>query len=182
MWRWARIAGLAGAWLAWSDAWSGRPWGLALLGIAVAMIAFRSWRHVERRRRARAVDGLRQLTPSAFEEEVARWLRREGYHVETRGGTGDGGIDLVARRGSDVLSVQCKRYAEHAAVSAAQVRDLYGAAMAERSTAALLVTTGRVSRAARTWCEQLPEGLAVTLVDLAGIGDVAVGRRELAGS
>ena len=56
-------------------------------------------RAVERR----TVDGLRKLHPGEFEAEVGRWLRRDGGASNTRGGTGDGGIDIVAaqaRRGA----------------------------------------------------------------------------------
>ena len=108
-----------------------------------------------------------------------RWLRRDGWHVEHRGGTGDGGIDILARRRKETLAVQCKRYAESAAVSAAQVRDLYGAAVATGATAAVLITTGRVSGPAVAWAETLPPGPALTFHDLNCLGNLAAGNTRL---
>lgn len=78
-----------------------------------------------------------------------------------------------------MLVVQCKRYAETAAVSAAQVRDLYGAAVASGSTRAALMTTGRVSRAAAAWCQSLPAGTRLELFDAEAVGQFAAGQRRL---
>lgn len=160
---------------------AGEPsWYLAAVVLLVCgFLTVKAVRFVRKRAGRRSVNGLRLLPPAEFEAEVARWLRRDGWHVEQRGGTGDGGIDLVARRGSEALAVQCKRYAESAAVSAAQVRDLYGAAIANRSTRALLVTTGRVSNAARSWCDALPDGTPVHIFDAEDLAAVAAGRSAL---
>jgi len=158
-----RLAGFAGL-------------GLAAIGAIVALLRARNRREARKR-----LEGLRALPPAAFEEEVARWLRRCGWQVEHVGGTGDGGIDLLATRGKEVLAVQCKRYAEHAAVSAAQVRDLYGAAVAAGATSAALVTTGRVSSAARAWAEALPDGLEVAIHDAACVARLAQGHGRIAG-
>lgn len=159
---------------------AGYRWaGAAGIG-AVLLLALLRVRSVLRRRsQRRSVEGLRRLPPHDFEQEVGRWLKREGWRVEQRGGTGDGGIDLLATRGRETLAVQCKRYAESATVTAAQVRDLYGAAIASGSTRAALVTTGRISRAAVAWCEELPAGLRMHLVDSEAVGRFATGQWRL---
>lgn len=110
-----------------------------------------------RRRRLKTIEGLAELHPTGFERTVGGWLARSGWLVEHRGGTGDGGIDLVAFRDGRVLAVQCKRYRPDRAVAAAHVRDLYGAAMAFGATTAFLVTTGRVSGPAQKWIDELPQ-------------------------
>lgn len=156
-----------------------RWFGVAIVALAVIVAAFKLRRGVRRRRARRTLAGLRALLPAEFEGEVGRWLRREGWAVEHRGGTGDGGIDLLAKRGGETLAVQCKRCAETAAVTAAQVRDLYGAAVASGSTRAALMTTGRVSRAAVAWCEGLPAGLRLHLFDADAVGEFAAGQRRL---
>jgi predicted nucleic acid-binding protein len=156
--------------------WAGVA-GLFVAALALAVAA----RHWSRRRAARrSVEGLRTLHPGDFEAEVAGWLQREGWRVERRGGTGDGGIDLLARKRGETLAVQCKRYAEHATVTAAQVRELYGAAVAEGATGAMLVTTGHVSAPAHAWAEALPGGPPLRLVDAELIGRLATGQARLA--
>ncbi|MEO8540057.1 MAG: restriction endonuclease [bacterium] len=167
---------LLGGGCAWTDVAGMRWYGVAMSVLALLVAAHGVRSGIRRRRARRTVRGLRALHPGEFETEVGRWLRREGWQVEHRGGTGDGGIDILARRGKEMLAVQCKRYAETAAVSAAQVRDLYGAAIAEGSTQAALVTTGRISRAATAWCESLPAGPRFRLFDAAAVGELAAGR------
>lgn len=160
---------------------SGYGWaGLAGLALACLSIGLRIRSGLKRRAALRTVEGLRALHPAEFEAEVGRWLRRDGWRVEHCGRSGDGGIDLVARRRRETLAVQCKRYAESAAVSAAQVRDLYGAAVADGATAAVLVTTGRVSGPAVSWAEALPPGPALAFHDANCLARLARGCARVA--
>ena len=179
MWRGVALIGALATEVAYVDAGGYRLHALVLMALVMCFVVYRAVRHVRKRSARRSVAGLRALPPADFEAEVARWLRRDGWHVEHRGGTGDGGIDLIAMRGSEAVAVQCKRYAESAAVSAAQVRDLYGAAVAHGSTRALLVTTGRVSGAAKGWCDALPAGTPVHLFDGEQLAAIAAGRLAL---
>lgn len=153
--------------------------GVAALCVLVVVVAFKLRALLRRRAARRTLSGLRKLHPGEFEAEVGRWLRREGWRVEHRGGTGDGGIDLIARKHGETVAVQCKRYAETAAVSAAQVRDLYGAAVALRATGALLVTTGRISAPAASWAAALPEGPPLQLIDATGLATRGAVRASL---
>ena len=179
MTRWCVLAMILGGGAAWTDVAGTRWLGAGTLALALFFVALRLRGGLRRRRARRTLAGLRALHPAEFESEVGRWLRREGWAVEHRGGTGDGGIDLVATRGRETLAVQCKRYAESAAVSAAQVRDLYGAAVASGSTRAVLMTTGRVSRAAAAWSLALPAGTRLDLFDAEAVGQFAAGQRRL---
>lgn len=149
--------------------------GFAGLCVVAVVILLLMARHGRRSIERRTIEGLRRLRPDDFEAEVGRWLRRDGWQIEHRGGTGDGGIDLVARKRAEVLAIQCKRYAEHAAVSAAQVRDLYGAAIATGATSAVLVTTAHVSAHVLAWAESLNEGPALVFHDFRTLGAMASG-------
>lgn len=179
MTRWATLGLALGGFCCWTDAGGSRWAGILVLLLSGAWLAARLHGSVRNARSRKTLEGLRRLHPHDFEGEVGRWLRRDGWQVEHRGGTGDGGIDIVAKRGKEVLAVQCKRYAESAAVSAAQVRDLYGAAVAEGSTRAVLVTTGRISRAAAAWCESLPDAPRFHLFDAAAVAELAAGRARI---
>ena len=106
--------------------------------------------------RGRRQPDMHSLSPHAFERAVGAWLARDGWLVEHRGGSGDEGLDLLAFHGEQLVAVQCKRYAATASVTPAQVRELYGAAVAVGATVAVMATTGRVSAASRTWAANLP--------------------------
>lgn len=174
--RWLGVAAL-GAAAAWYDPGGLRWLGVVVVCLAGAVVLWRAARWDRRRRIRRTLEGLRALRPAEFEAEVGRWLRRDGWRIEHRGGTGDGGIDLLATKGRETLAIQCKRYAEATAVSASQVRDLYGAAVATGATGAVLVTTGRISRAAREWCAALPAGPGAILIEGTELPLVAAGMR-----
>ncbi|MCX7618248.1 restriction endonuclease [Tepidiforma sp.] len=172
-------AGLAAAGAA--SAWFG-PAGLAWAGWTAAaagmlLLAYRAAAALRRRAALRTLEGLRSLPPAAFEERVAAWLARDGWRVERTGRPGDGGIDLVAKKGREVAAVQCKRFAGEAAVGAAAVRDLYGAATAAGATLAVLVTTGRVTAPAAAWAAGIQQGPKLVLVDAGGVAAAARGGR-----
>lgn len=171
----ALLAGAAaGAAIAWLN-----PLGLAWLGWVAAgtclLVLLLQFAHVLHRRSAgRTLEGLRAMPPGAFEEAVARWLRRGGWRVEWRGGTGDGGIDLMGWKRGETAVVQCKRYADRTAVPAAVVRELFGAAVAADATFAVLVTTGRVSRQAAEWAAAREGRPRVVLVDAEAVARAAM--------
>lgn len=99
-------------------------------------------------------DFLDQVDGAEFERFVGWVMRRRGYQqIQHTGGTGDGGIDLTARKNGRRYVVQCKRYADKA-VSASEVRDLYGALSAEGADHGFLFTTSRFTKAARAFAKK----------------------------
>ena len=156
---------------------------IALLTAAlpiVLVLALRFALALRRHRRNRTLEGLRAMTPAAFERTVGAWFARDGWLVEHRGRSGDHGIDVLAFHGDELIAVQCKRYAEGTAVTPAQLRELYGAAVATGATRALLVTTGHVSRAALQWVGQLPTvPPQLDVITGAEVAELAAGRVRL---
>ncbi|MBN2140972.1 MAG: restriction endonuclease [Desulfovibrionaceae bacterium] len=59
-----------------------------------------------------------------FESAVSRLYRQQGYEVHQTSTTGDGGVDLVLKKGDEKAVVQCKRYNKNVGVGA--VRELNG--------------------------------------------------------
>ena len=152
---------------------------LALLCVALGVAIALSWRalimrwlkrvyhfFVDARHPALTVEELQRLTPSEFEEYVARRLfERQGYHADNLPDVKDGGIDvLVTDSHGRQAVVQCKRY--RGTVGAAVLRDLYGTMVGAGAAHAFLVTAGPISRSARIWAEDKP----ITLID----GDLMV--------
>lgn len=95
------------------------------------------------------LDGILQMSPSAFERLIQRILRESGFvQVEVTGQTGDGGIDGhgIMRLGgllSFHVIFQAKRW--KGAVGAGHVRDFRGA-MVGRADKGLLITTGAFTK------------------------------------
>lgn len=110
----------------------------------------------ERRRfgRIRDLASLQQLDPVAFERFAGYLFWQQGYTVFTTPNSGDQGVDLFMHKGRQTCVVQCKRY--RGTVGPAAVRDLFGVMIHNAATDAILVTSGRISPAARAWAQDKP--------------------------
>jgi restriction system protein len=108
-----------------------------------------------RRRRllgtTRSLDDIAQLSWQQFEVLVAEAFRHQNWTVSEvgtiRGGGGDGGVDLVLRRTSEVVAVQCKRWVNKS-VGVEKVRELEGALADFGAQRGIFVTLGGYTREA----------------------------------
>jgi restriction system protein len=101
------------------------------------------------------LDELKAMTPVEFEHWVAARFEDLGYKVKTTALSGDHGVDLVAKRDSEKVVIQCKRYRD-TAVGEPTMRDLYGTMQHESADRAFLVTTGYLTPAAISWTTGKP--------------------------
>ena len=107
------------------------------------------------------------LSGAEFEQELAALFERRGYRVESTPTTGDGGIDIIARKAGKTTIVQCKRYKSPVGVSVA--RDLYGTLVSSSADRAILACTGGFTKGVKDFVEGKP----ITLVDAWDIIKVA---------
>jgi len=96
---------------------------------------------------------IKRLSPSEFEDLVAEYYRKRGFDTRVTSRSRDGGVDLVARRASDVgvdhLIVQCKHYPDRL-VGPSVVRELIGTRQDNpQANRAVLVTSGKFSEDAK---------------------------------
>lgn len=64
-----------------------------------------------------------------FEKRVGKYYEYLGYIVEYRGlelGFEDGGIDLIARKGNEVLLIQCKYWKKINSIKGKNIKEFYG--------------------------------------------------------
>jgi hypothetical protein len=97
---------------------------------------------------------IKKMDPEAFEGLVCRLFGRMGYRVESTPYVGDNGSDGYLYKGSEKIVLQCKRV--QGSVGEPVLRDLFGTMHATQSTSGMVVTTGSVSRQARSWVEGKP--------------------------
>lgn len=83
-----------------------------------AVKAFEYWQTVN------TLDYWMNLNGHQFEEAVASAFRRIGYSAKVSKQGGDGGIDIVLKKDSECIAVQCK--AHKTPIGPSVVRDLYG--------------------------------------------------------
>ncbi|MGE4546091.1 MAG: restriction endonuclease [Pedobacter sp.] len=101
------------------------------------------------------------MTWQQFETLVNEFFRRRGYSVKQTGGNGpDGGVDLIASKGSDRYFVQCKQWKAYK-VGVQTVRELYGVMSAQGAAGGFVITAGEFTEEAKKFVG----GLNIRLFD-----------------
>jgi restriction system protein len=115
---------------------------------------------------AGGTDAVARLTWSEFERITGEGFRRQGFAVadNLRGGP-DGGVDLVLRKGSKQILVQCKHW-RSSSVGVAVVRELYGVMTARSADGGFVVTSGSFTPDAWDFAAQC----GIELIDGARLG------------
>jgi len=103
---------------------------------------------------------LQQLTWRQFEQLVAAHFERQGYTVHITPDGADGGVDVVARKGSETFLIQCKQW-RATQIGVSVVRELFGVMTARGATGAYVVSIGAFSKDAKAFAE----GRNIELVD-----------------
>ena len=136
--------------------------------------ARRRWEE-ERERLRKQEEYWMNLSGSQFEREMATLFKRRGYIVELRGGAGDGGIDILARKGGETTIIQCKRYKNP--VGPAAARELYGSLIASGADQGILACTAGFTKGARDFVDGKPIRL-VDSWDIIKVAEATDGRRD----
>jgi len=90
-----------------------------------------------------SADALHGMSWREFEMLVSEAFRLQGYGVQEQGGAqADGGVDLVARKGTETFLVQCKQW-KALRVGVDVVRQLYGVMAAQGAAGGFVVSSGR---------------------------------------
>lgn len=103
---------------------------------------------------------LQQLTWREFEQLVGGHFERQGYKVSFTPEGADGGVDIVARKASEIFLIQCKQW-RATQVGVSIVRELFGVMAARGATGAFVVSIGPFTAEARVFAE----GRNIELVD-----------------
>ncbi|MEQ7050725.1 restriction endonuclease [Paenibacillaceae sp. P-4] len=114
---------------------------------------------------ARYPELIREIDPRKFEEIVAEIFHKKGFSVTLTPRTRDGGKDIYAIQngifGRQLFVIECKRYSSTHKVGVELVRGIYGVKVAERATAAMLVTTSSFSKDALDFASPLKYELSL---------------------
>jgi len=95
-------------------------------------------------------------SPFEFEEFIAKLFSAMGYNTEVTSKTGDYGIDVIARRGTETIAIQVKHYMEGNHVRNTDVQRLLGSMKLKtiRATHGVLITTSRFTVQAKVQAEE----------------------------
>ena len=115
---------------------------------------------------AKTIHDLVEMPPADFERHIAYIFQEMGYNASVVGGSGDGGIDVIASKDGEKTVVQCKRYAIDRTISSPELRNFIGAMTVSQATKGYFVTTASFTKPAMDEAEMIPE---LYLIDGDGI-------------
>lgn len=114
------------------------------------------------------------VTPREFEEAVGRYFKELGFEARQTMDNRDGGFDfLISADEHGPAIVLVKKYNSNSRVSVSEVHRILGAAVVERASAALLVTTGGYTSSARHMAMESP-----IPIQLLGVEDLLAATKE----
>lgn len=106
--------------------------------------------------KTKTIEEIKAMSWRDFETFVGECFRRQDYFVqETGGGGADGGIDLVLRKGSEKVLVQCKQWRTYQ-VGVKIVREMYGLMVAEQADRVIIVSVGAYTKDAADFARGKP--------------------------
>ena len=135
------------------------PFIALILLIPAPISAFNTWRTRKLLDKQASIDSIRSLKWKAFEELVGEAYRRQGYAVFENPDAGpDGGIDLLMRKGGELIIVQCKQWRANK-VGVEKVRELYGLQISQNAAKSILITSGFFTQEAKNFAVDKPMDL-----------------------
>lgn len=124
------------------------------------------YQRLKQQNRIQSLSELMAMKPVDFEKHIAYVFQQMGYQAHETKYSGDGGIDVAARRHGQFVAIQCKRYAAGHKISSPELRNFIGAMAVNNADQGFFVTTSAFTRPARQEAAQIPH---LTLVDGQGI-------------
>lgn len=126
--------------------------GIVLAGLLLPALLLRrkTVRRGGRRRSGKAAPRRPSFCPAdghAFEQWVAGRLEMHGWRADVTAGSGDQGIDIIARRDGRKVGIQCKRYG--GPVGNKAVQEAFSGRAFHRVDMAVVITTGHYTQSAR---------------------------------
>jgi len=101
-------------------------------------------------------NNFQKLTPRQFEITIQDLFIKMNYETTLTNFTGDYGADLIVKRNSEILVVQCKKYMKKHKVGAPEVQRTLGSMYRYNASKAILVTTSDFTNQAKNQALKAP--------------------------
>lgn len=133
-------------------------WGI--LAWTVLSFLLIGWRYYQRKSwfdQQMGIHDIRKMSWNEFEQFSSEGYRRQGWQVFENRGKGpqsDGGIDLILKKPSQKVIVQCKCWRGKVGVKV--VREMYGLMHHHKATGVKIIATGGYTKDAREFAYKKP--------------------------
>lgn len=99
---------------------------------------------------------IREMTPRQFEVFCGNVFKQLGYKTKVTDYTSDGGKDVIATNGEDIIYIECKHYSMGNLVGREILQKLVGASVGGGATRAILITTSGYNNNAYNYAKTIP--------------------------
>jgi len=118
--------------------------------------AKQDWKRYYKLKNLSSLDDLNGLE---FEAAIAGLYEHKGYEVQITKASGDFGVDVIAKKGSEVLAIQAKRYSGKVGIKA--VQEVSAGAFYYKATKAIVITNSFYTEQAK----ELAKKTDITLIN-----------------
>ncbi|MGG0936474.1 restriction endonuclease [Brevibacillus centrosporus] len=101
------------------------------------------------------IEKLKTIDPFDFEIFISKFFTLKGFEATVTRKTGDGGKDIILRKGNEIFIVECKRY-NTPKVSRPDIQKFHSAIIDSKAKEGFFVTTGIFTQPALKYVEDKP--------------------------
>lgn len=109
----------------------------------------------------RTVEEWRKMTDRDFEFEIGKVYSRLGYQTHVTKRSGDGGVDVIAKKDNETIYIQCKHYAASTHLGAPELQAFWGCCSGNGIGKGIMVCTSSLTREAQTFAKKLKGKLEI---------------------
>ena len=109
----------------------------------------------------RTEDEWRQMSDRDFEFEIGKVYNRLGYQTQVTKRSGDGGVDVIAKKDNETIYIQCKHYAPNTHLGAPELQAFWGCCSGNGISKGVMVCTSSLTKDARAFANKLKGKLVI---------------------
>lgn len=109
----------------------------------------------------RTEDDWRQMTDREFEIEIGKVYYRNGYETTVTKQSGDGGVDVVAKKDGEMVYIQCKHYGKKTHLGAPELQGFWGCCSGNGVKRGIMVCTSTLTKDAISFANKLKGQLEI---------------------
>ncbi len=102
-----------------------------------------------------------QMSDREFEFEVGKVYNRLGYQTQVTKRSGDGGVDVIAKKDNETIYIQCKHYAPNTHLGAPELQAFWGCCSGNGISKGVMVCTSSLTKDARAFANKLKGKLVI---------------------
>ena len=109
----------------------------------------------------RTAEEWRKMTDREFEFEIGKVYSRLGYQTIVTKRSGDGGVDVIAKKDNETIYIQCKHYAPNTHLGAPELQAFWGCCSGNGISKGVMVCTSSLTKDARAFANKLKGKLVI---------------------